>query len=104
MSHINACVDPGRGGGGAGAGAGAGDADHFPPPFVKNHGSIGFLSNTGPEPLENHKATTQQTCLYGSHMGYPYGTHMGSATGFLMGPIWVSPYAGCPDGSHMGPI
>ena len=39
---------------------------------------------------------TQQTCLY--------GTHMGSATGFGMGPIWVSPYAGCPDGSHMGPI
>ena len=47
---------------------------------------------------------TQQTCLYGSHMGYPYGTHMGSATGFGMGPIWVSPYAGCPDGFHMGPI
>ena len=38
----------------------------------------------------------QQTCLY--------GTHMGSATGFGMGPIWVSPYAGCPDGSHMGLI
>ena len=46
----------------------------------------------------------QQTCLYGSHMGYPYGIHMGSATGFGMGPIWVSPYVGCPDGSHMGPI
>ena len=30
----------------------------------------------------------------------PYG----SATGFRMGPIWFSPYAGCPDGSHMGPI
>ena len=50
------------------------------------------------------QTTPQQTCLYGSHMGYPYGTHMGSATGFGMGPIWVSPYAGCPDGSHMGPI
>ena len=31
-------------------------------------------------------------------------THMGSATGFGMSPIWISPYAGCPDGSHMGPI
>ena len=31
-------------------------------------------------------------------------TQMGSATGLNMGPIWVSPYAGCPDGSHMGPI
>ena len=42
--------------------------------------------------------------IWATHMGYPYGTHMGSATGFGMGPIWVSPYAGCPDGSHMGPI
>ena len=48
--------------------------------------------------------TSQQTCLYGSHMGYPYWTHMGSATGFCMGPIWVSPYAGYPVGSHMGPM
>ena len=38
-----------------GAGAGAGGADHPPP--RENHGNIGFLSNTGPEPLENHKAT-----------------------------------------------
>ena len=37
-------------------------------------------------------------------MGPIWATHMGSATGFGMGPIWVSPYAGCPDGSHMGPI
>ena len=36
-------------------------------------------------------------------MDYPYGTHMGSATGFRMGPIWIIPYAGCPDGSHIGP-
>ena len=43
----------------------------------------------------------RETCLYGSHMGLPYGTHMGSATGFGMGPIWVSPYAGCPDGSQI---
>ena len=41
-------------------------------------------------------ATTQQTCLYGSHMG--------SATRFRIGSIWVSRDAGCPDGSHMGPI
>ena len=26
---------------------------------------------------------------------------MGSVAGFCMGPIWVIPYAGCLDGSHM---
>ena len=26
---------------------------------LKNHKNIGFLSNTGPDPLENHKATKQ---------------------------------------------
>ena len=36
--------------------------------------------------------------------GLPMGDSMGSATGFNMGLIWVSPYAGCPDGSHMGLI
>ena len=39
-----------------------------------------------------------------AYMGPVWATHMGSATGLGMGPIWVSPYAGCPDGSHMGPI
>ena len=29
---------------------------------------------------------------------------MGSATGFRIGPIWVSPYAGCPDGSRLAPV
>ena len=24
---------------------------------LENHNSIGFFSNTGPDPLENHKAT-----------------------------------------------
>ena len=28
-----------------------------PPPPLKYHKAIGFLSNTGPDPLENHKAT-----------------------------------------------
>ena len=28
-----------------------------PPPPLKNHKNIGFLSNTGPDPLNNHKAT-----------------------------------------------
>ena len=28
-----------------------------PPTHLKNHKSIGFLSNTGPDPLKNHKAT-----------------------------------------------
>ena len=27
------------------------------PPPPKNHKNIGFLSNTGPDPLKNHKAT-----------------------------------------------
>ena len=42
----------------------------------KNHKNIGFLSNTGPDPLENHKATKpafivgslsvrQQNAIYG---------------------------------------
>ena len=26
-------------------------------PTLKNHKNIGFLSNTGPDPLKNHKAT-----------------------------------------------
>ena len=49
-------------------------------------------------------------CPHGTHMGHikiaswVWATHMGSATGFCMGPIWVSPYADCPDGSCMGPI
>ena len=29
----------------------------------KNHKAIGLLSNTGPDPLKNHKATTQ-TCRF----------------------------------------
>ena len=28
-----------------------------PGPHQKNHRNIGFLSNTGPDPLNNHKAT-----------------------------------------------
>ena len=36
-------------------GGGAGGPD--PPPRLKNHKNIGFLSNTGPDPLQNHKAT-----------------------------------------------
>ena len=28
-----------------------------PPPHLKNHKNIGFLSNTGLDPLKNHKAT-----------------------------------------------
>ena len=39
-----------------GSRGGTGGPDTTPPP-VKNHKNIGFLSNTDPEPLENHKAT-----------------------------------------------
>ena len=38
------CADPERGTGG-------------PPPILKNHKNIEFLSNTGPHPLKNHIAT-----------------------------------------------
>ena len=38
-----ACVDP----------EGTGGPDR---PTLKNHKNIGFLSNTGPDPLKNHKA------------------------------------------------
>ena len=34
---------------------GAGGLD--PPPPLENHKNIGFLSNTGLDPLKNHKAT-----------------------------------------------
>ena len=34
---------------------GGGDRGSRPP--LKNHKNIGNLSNTGPDPLENHKAT-----------------------------------------------
>ena len=35
-----------------------GDRGSRPPlPPLKNHKNIGYLSNTGPDPLKNHKAT-----------------------------------------------
>ena len=36
-------------------GGGGGDRGSGPP--LKNYNNIGFLSNTGPDPLKNHKAT-----------------------------------------------
>ena len=30
-----------------------------PPPPLKNHINLGFLSNTSPDPLKNHKTTKQ---------------------------------------------
>ena len=36
-------------------GSRGGDRGSGPP--LKNHKNIGFLSNTGPDPLKNHKAT-----------------------------------------------
>ena len=40
--------------GGHRGGGGQGGPD---PPLLENHKNIGFLSNTGPDPLKNHKAT-----------------------------------------------
>ena len=34
-----------------------GGGDRGSGPSLKNHRNIGFLSNTGPDPLINHKAT-----------------------------------------------
>ena len=45
-AHFRVCVCVG-GGGGGGGGGGRG----------RNHKAIGFLSNTGLHPLENHKTT-----------------------------------------------
>ena len=45
-----------RGGGGGGAGG---------PDPLKNHKNIGFLSKTGLNPLENHKATIQCWAIIG---------------------------------------
>ena len=41
-----------RGGGGGGGGGDRGSG-----PLLKNHNTIGFPSNTGPDPLKNHKFT-----------------------------------------------
>ena len=42
--YVSTCADP----------EGGGQGVRTP---LKNHKNIGFLSNTGPDPLENHKAT-----------------------------------------------
>ena len=44
------------GGGGGGGGQGV-----WTP--LKNHKNVGFLSNTGPDPLKNHKATKPDSML-----------------------------------------
>ena len=43
--------------GGGGGGTGGPYHTHPPPPPLKNHKNIGFLSNTGPEPLKKLQAT-----------------------------------------------
>ena len=48
--NIPTCADPECGGGGGG-----GDRESGAP--LENHQAIGFLNNTGPDPLKNHKAT-----------------------------------------------
>ena len=34
-----------------------GDRGSEPPPSLKNHKNIGFLSNPGPDPFKNYEAT-----------------------------------------------
>ena len=43
-------------------------------PEVKIHKNIGFLSNTGPDPLKNHKATKPATML--AIIGPPAKRHL----------------------------
>ena len=49
-----ACADPEGGGGGGG---GVVDWGLTPPPQKKNHKNIGFLGNSGPDPLKKYKVT-----------------------------------------------
>ena len=48
IQHIFPCADPEGGGGGAGG---------LDPPSLENRKYVGFLSNTGLDPLKNHTAT-----------------------------------------------
>ena len=50
------CGDPDGGSRGSG-----------PPPPPDNHKSIGFSSNAGLDPLENHKATKPEHSMLGHH-------------------------------------
>ena len=40
------------------------------PPPLENHKNIGFLSNTGPDPLKNHN-TTKPSFIFGPLIGMP---------------------------------
>ena len=62
------------------------------PLHEKKHGVGGGGGGGGAAPsFNNHPANMT--------MGSKWATHF--ATGFHMGPIWVRPYAGCPDGFHI---
>ena len=52
---IKACADP--------EGRGTAGSD----PHLENHIAIGLLSNSGPDPLENHKAAISQDSESGHH-------------------------------------
>ena len=62
-----------RGSRGGGAGV-----QPYPPP-LKNHKAIGFLSNTGPVPLENRKAT-KPAFNYDGPLLVVYGSSLPSST------------------------
>ena len=50
-----------------------------PDPPLKNHKNIGFLSNTGPDPLKNHKATKPAFNVGSSSAGQRNTISMGFA-------------------------
>ena len=66
--HQETCMDP-EGGQGVWT---------LPPPSpLKNHKAIGFLSNTGPDPLNTHKATcTKPAFNVGPNIGRPAKHHL----------------------------
>ena len=53
--EIKICIENMHGSRGGGGGGGGGEQEVQNP--LKNHKNIGFLSNTGPDPLKNLKAT-----------------------------------------------
>ena len=74
-AHASPWVDP-EGGGDRGSG-----------PLQENHKNIGFLRNTGPDPLKNHKATIQFWVIIGT----PANRHLNGVS--LAGRCWPA-YSG----------
>ena len=62
-----------------------------PPPLLKNHKNIGFLSNTGPGPMKNHKAACKASIQCWAIIGTPVKCHL---NGILLVGRWWPAYSG----------